>query len=97
MKFYNEYDMRLALQRHQDNTVLRAAVLFLINLKDETNAHSDGWAYWPKPCRAAKQLMELIDRGGIATEQEYAKALTPIKSFYTRYGNAAGMKFPKVL
>jgi len=62
---------------------------------EQTNEHSDGWAYWSAPLKAADKLMTLIESGD-ATEAQYKSALSPIKAFYTRRGNAAGMTFPQV-
>jgi hypothetical protein len=66
-----------------------------------TNEHSDGWPYWPKPARAAKNLMELFrerdyairfghdQSGNPLTDVDAAdltKALRPIKTFLTTQG-----------
>jgi hypothetical protein len=58
-------------------------------------AHSDGWAYWPKPCRAAKALQELIgttrtylddpDRESV-TIADLKRAYRPLRAFATRHG-----------
>jgi len=66
-------------------------------LRDAADANSDGWAYWPKPARAAARLMELIERDGTARyrfDQErkdvtgagLRKAYAPIKAFRRRSG-----------
>jgi hypothetical protein len=98
MLYMNEYDIRAAMQRYKTpgkaSAVLRKATRFLWRLYNETNEHSDGWAYWPKPCRAARKLMELIQAGGNPSESDYRKALAPIRAFYTRDGYAVGMRFP---
>jgi hypothetical protein len=39
--------------------------------------------------------MTLVE-GSDATEAQFKAALSPIKSFYTRRGNAAGMTYPEV-
>lgn len=98
MKYMNEYDIQRAAYQSQGKPVLNKAVRFLATFRDEVNAHSDGWAYWKAPVKAAEKLMTLIDQphGNDILEAEFKKALTPIKSFYTRRGNAAGMSYPEV-
>jgi hypothetical protein len=91
--FYNDYDIENAVRRHASHLVLGRATRFLRQFADEANSHSDGWHSWPAPCRAAQQLIELIHRGH-ATDGDLKRALAPIKSFYTRRGNAAGMRWP---
>lgn len=95
MRFMNEFDIESAHNRYRNHPVLGKATRFLLEFMNEVNAHSDGWPYWAVPVRAARQLMELIeDNPERATEAAYRKALTPIKSFYTRRGYQAGMQFP---
>ena len=75
---------------------LGRGVQVLTNLRDWTNANSDGWCYWNKPSKAADRLMEhfeaqkvLYFRGGNVTDltdAELRKLLTPIKAFLTRQG-----------
>lgn len=95
MRFMNEYDIERALVQYQHHPVLGPAARTLSNLKDATNRTSDGWAYWPKPARAAAKLMELIERDGTAqyvfdterpdaTPEELKRALVPVKSLRTR-------------
>ncbi len=89
MLFMNEYEIQDAYNRCGSHPVLASATETLRNLMDWTNQNSDGWAYWPKPCRAAKNLQELIGRyekRQDVTVAEYRKALVPIKSFRTRQG-----------
>ena len=97
MRFMNQWDIEDAAYRYSEHRILRPATLTLRNLMDWTNRNSDGWAYWPKPARAAARLMELIERDGSggyrfdgerkdATVEEYRKALRPIKAFRTRQG-----------
>lgn len=94
MRFMNDYDIDRAGELYVDHPILGPAIQTLQNLVDWTNSHSDGWAYWPKPTRAAAKLMEMIQRNGTAgfgydreradvTEDEYKKALRPIKAFRT--------------
>lgn len=102
MKYMNDFDISDAKRRHAMLPVLSKAVSFLEAFKEEVNAHSDGWAYWKAPVKAADKLMTMIEvdlETGChidATEAKFRAALTPIKSFYTRRGNAAGMSYPSI-
>lgn len=96
MKYMNNFDMFRAVEKNLSHPVLSRATQFLIAFKEEVDSHSDGWAYWKAPVRAAAKLMTLVESKD-ATEADFKAALSPIKSFYTRKGNAAGMKFPEVL
>jgi hypothetical protein len=89
--FMNEYEIDDALARAEGNTVQLAAARTLANLRDCANANSDGWAYWPKPSRAATRLCGLLERvrrgdGETITRSEVRKAYTPIRAFLTRSG-----------
>jgi len=94
MRFMNAWDVDRAVETFADHPVLGPATLTIRNLMDWTNENSDGWAYWPKPARAAKRLIDLIERDGTwearygerldATVEEYKAALRPIKAFRTR-------------
>ena len=95
MRYMNDYDLTRAEQAWGDHPILGPAVTTLGNLMEWANANSDGWAYWPKPCRAAAKLMEMIERDGTSryafdyeredvTVAEYRAALRPIKAFRTR-------------
>lgn len=99
MRYMNDYDIEMALRRYsRGNTPNRhAAAQTILNLADWTNHNSDGWAYWPKPARAAARLMELLESDGTweaqrrleetdATDREFLDALRPVKSFLTRQG-----------
>lgn len=95
MLFMNEYEIDDALARYRGHPVLGPATQTLANLRDAANANSDGWAYWPKPCRAAKKLQELIqgerlsrfdDERADATPALLRAAYTPIKTFRSRQG-----------
>lgn len=94
--FMNTWEIDEALQQHRDHPVLGPATQTLASLRDAANENSDGWAIWPKPSRAAKQLMELIhgpsgtrpwdtDRDD-ATPEKLKAAYKPLKSFRTRSG-----------
>jgi hypothetical protein len=107
MLYMNEYEIETAVKLLANDPTGKMA-RFLRDFKDEVNAHSDGWAYWRAPLRAARQLMMLVNSAVSAkrpnrdtvfidiSEKGFTKALAPIKSFYTRRGYAAGMKFPEV-
>jgi hypothetical protein len=93
----NEYEIEEAVDRFEvtDTPNLGKAARVLSNLRDWTNANSDGWPYWQKPARAATRLMDLLNRARVerwyvdshdVTAAELAKALTPIKAFLTRQG-----------
>ncbi len=95
MRYMNEWDIDRAEARYAGHPILEPAVRTLRSLVDWTNRNSDGWAYWPKPCRAAAKLMEMIERDGTnryfddseradVTVAEYRAALRPIKAFRTR-------------
>jgi hypothetical protein len=97
MRFMNRWDVERAEAQYSEHPILGPATRTLRNLMHWTDQNSDGWAYWPKPTRAAAKLMEMIERDGTSqyrfdedredvTAAEYAAALRPIKSFRTRHG-----------
>jgi hypothetical protein len=86
----NDYDIYRAVEQHQDPESARAKALkILVAHKQVVDIHSDGWAYWQPPVRAAKQLMELIQDRGVVTESmahyRLKKALAPLRAFYTKH------------
>ena len=96
MRFMNDYDLHHARQRFgYGNTPNRLALVMVVdNLREWANQNSDGWAYWPKPTRAADKAMQLIEsrttelnraqeREDI-TDAEMRSAVAPIKAFMTR-------------
>lgn len=101
MRFMNDYDIERALRRYSTGRTpnrLRAAIT-IARLANWTNRNSDGWAYWPKPCRAAAKIMALLEGTGSttndvldtllrtdATDAELKAALVPVKAFLTRHG-----------
>jgi hypothetical protein len=95
MLFLNEYEVREAAHRYRDHPILAPATQTLGALVNWTNGHSDGWAYWPKSCRAARALQELIGtlrtylddpaRESV-TEADLRRAYRPLRSFATRHG-----------
>ena len=97
MRFMNRWDIDNAVNRWADHPVLGPASRTLRALRDAADANSDGWAYWPKPARAANKLMELIEGDGTsrfffdddredATVARLRAAYSPIKAFRTRSG-----------
>ena len=85
----NQWEVEKAAQRYNRHIILGPATQTLENLMEWTNHNSDGWAYWPKPARAAAKLMEIIDRDrGFdrpdITPNELRKAMSSIKAFRTR-------------
>ena len=92
MRFMNTWDIEEAEYRFVSHPILGPATETLKNLERWTNQNSDGWAYWPKPARAAAKLMEIIEAahpfrdGKEPTEAEYKAALRPVKAFRTRQG-----------
>lgn len=96
MRFMDEYDIETAFNRRFGHPTLGPAVVTLHNLMHYTDGHSDGWAYWPKPVRAAAKLMALIEGEGDwatrygprtdVTAAQVRAAYTPIKAFLTRQG-----------
>jgi hypothetical protein len=97
MIYMNRYDIDNAVQQYGKDTVLGKAARFLADYRVEVDANSDGWAYWHAPVKAASKLIQMFDHPTLATEAEFKRALTPIRSFYTKIGLRAGMKFPTVL
>ena len=100
MRFMNDYDLDSARRRYDPAvTPNRAYLVAAVSaLMDWTNRNSDGWAYWPKPVRAAARAMELIASTTTAentrretedaTDAETAAAIRVIRSFLTRQGVA---------
>jgi hypothetical protein len=95
MYFLNAWAIDEAVDRLPKATVAGRAARFLAAFRDEVDAHSDGWAHWRQPVAAAEKLMVLLSQPDDATEELFRKALTPIRSFYTRLGSKQGMKFPE--
>lgn len=97
MRFMNDYDLAFARRRFTRSTCPNRLALVMVvdNLREQTNLVSDGWAYWPKPCRAAERAIRLIESTTNAandeqerhdiTEAEMLAAVRPIKAFLTRH------------
>jgi MoxR-like ATPase len=94
----NEHDVEEARHQWQDHKVLGPAAETLSNVVWATNACSDGWAYWPKPVRAAQRLMTMLDTCAqldrrakeLPDDAEllatYKLAVRPLKALRTRQG-----------
>jgi hypothetical protein len=72
MTWFNRYEVAEAAIRHAGHPVLGPATTTLVNLMNWTDANSDGWPYWQKPSRAARQLTRLIDGTERKEAGEYA-------------------------
>ncbi len=103
MLFMNEHEVEETVLRiDPDETPnLAAGAAVLSALVDWTDSNSDGWPYWSKPSRAARNLMEVLyekdyairfghdQEGQPLTDVSMAdltKALRPIKTFLTTQG-----------
>jgi len=92
--FMNDWDIDRAGRRYDrpDTPNLLALALTVRNLQDWANDNSDGWAYWPKPARAASKAMAQLDHldrrngtlDGDLPGPAFKRCLTPIKAFLTR-------------
>lgn len=98
MLFMNEYEVEDAGATFDstDTPNLATGARILSELVDWANSNSDGWAYWPKPARAARALMERLQEARTTyfkghevkdlTDSQLKQALAPIKAFLTRQG-----------
>lgn len=103
MLYMNEYDRTGAIYRFaRASKPNRLGLAFMVdNLATWADNHSDGWAYWPKPARAAEKAMRLIESTTNAaneqqervdiTDAEMLAAARPIKAFCTRMVKAGTM------
>jgi hypothetical protein len=91
--YMNHDAIARALERYADHPVLGPASFTLAAIANAADHNSDGWAYWPKPARAARQLMELIGttrdylddaERPDATPERLQRAYRPLKAFRTR-------------
>ena len=101
MLHMNRWDLRYARERFTRSTTPNRLALALVvdQLREWADDNSDGWAYWPKPARAAAKAMVLIQsttgRANIQqeendiTDEEMRAAARPIKAFLTRQGVSA--------
>ncbi len=96
-RFMNDIDLNSARARFgRGLTPNRLALAIVVeHLAAWSDEHSDGWAYWEAPRKAADKAMEHIDsttwpameaqeRKDI-TDEELKAAVRPIKSFLTRH------------
>lgn len=102
MKYMNDYDLHFAVRRFTSASMPNRLALALMvdHLREETDQVSDGWAYWPKPCRAAAKAMALIESTTSAandeqervdaTDEEVRAAVRPVKAFLTRHSHIYG-------
>ena len=110
--FYNEFEISQAVRKHDANVRPNLAILAhtLDALMTWTNSNSDGWAYWPKPMRAAKRAAEHLDEfdrrtwanSGLDADADISDAdlkaaLTPIKAFLTRQGVAHDLIIARIV
>ena len=98
MKFMNDYDLYCARQRFtRSTTPNRLALVMVVDaLREWADNHSDGWAYWPKPVRAAATAMGHIEsrtnrendeqEANDITDKQMKDAVRPIRAFLTRAG-----------
>jgi hypothetical protein len=96
MSFMNDYDLDYARARFTRATKPNRLALVLVvdALREWTDTHSDGWAHWPKPARAASAAIALIESRTSEhnrmqetydiTDAEMRLAVRPIKAFLTR-------------
>ena len=102
MRFMNDFDLDSARRRFTRSGVVPnrlALVLVVDNLREWADDHSDGWAYWPKPARAADKAMSHIDSTAYPeyqrredediTDAQMKDAVRPIRAFLTRHGATA--------
>lgn len=94
----NEWDVEAAVNYAYDDDFKPnafVAAITLRNLMNWVNENSDGWPYWQAPNKASRKLQDALYKrffgaydGRIdedLTDAELKAALTPIKSFRTKY------------
>lgn len=96
MLYMNTWEIDQNRQTWRRHSLLGPATQTLANLRDAADANSDGWAYWPKPARAARKLIQLINGENQQVRWNEARpdvtlaslraAYAPIKAFRTRTG-----------
>lgn len=97
MRYMNDYDLDRAVSRFiQASCPNRLALALVVrNLAEWANDHSDGWAYWTEPRKAANEAMSHIESTTNAanraqeeqdiTDEQMMAAAIPIGSFLRRY------------
>lgn len=86
MLFMNTWEVDEAVARHAPQTVKGAAARLLAKVRDWADSNSDGWAHYPAPCRACRQMIELIEEKdpGKVTPVRFKKAAAAVKALFTR-------------
>lgn len=91
MRYMNDYDLESARRRFIGESMPNRLALTMVvdNLRVWADDHSDGWAFWRKPARAASSAMALIDSHTFrersdVSDAEMRAAVRPIKAFLTR-------------
>jgi len=97
--FLNDYDLRNVLHDSDraETPNLHSLATIVCELAAWADRNSDGWAYWPKPSRAASRATDILYReflgrydqrtGQDITKAELQAAVRPIKAFRTRQAN----------
>ena len=94
MRFMNDWDLDEAARHYGDQPNRMRLIEAVDALRAWADNNSDGWAYWPKPARAATRAMEAIQGDGTNSAfdrddllpGEVTVALRPIRAFLTRQG-----------
>ena len=85
--FMNRSDIYEAINKYgryqRLGTYQYKAAVILHYLSEAVDSCSDGWHSWPAPCRAAKQLQQIV-QGTEPTPTQYKKAVGAVKAFMTR-------------
>lgn len=91
--FMNEYEIDDALDMLRAHAPeLAPYAKYLADWRDTVNENSDGWPYWKAGRSCAVKLMEAVHGATLALrtskplppEEDFAKALRPIKAAATR-------------
>jgi hypothetical protein len=94
--FMNDWDLADAHQRFTRSSKPNRLALVMVvdNLREWTDSHSDGWAYWRKARQSAARAISHIESGTYQhdleqedndiTDAEMRAAIRPIKAFLTR-------------
>lgn len=85
MTWLNNDSISMSIERHRNHPVLSCATVFLQQFVEMVDQHSDGWAYWPKPARAATRLMNMINHPETASENELKLSVRTVRMFCTRF------------
>ena len=97
MRYMSDFDLWFARRRFTRASAPNRLALVMVvdNLREWTNNHSDGWAYWQPPRRAAQLAIDHIysttndandaQEATDITDEEMLYAVRPIKSFLTKH------------